>query len=1363
MKKLLTTRLVLLAIFLCLFSVVFHQISSVEKVHAAINNTINFQSKIVNKTTGLNISAGSPACVAAGADTCDFRVRIWNQLSGGTATAGNNLMYEELFTNIEIGDANGIFNLNINSVCGATTSGDHHWGTTGASATVCNLIDDNDSGSVTGVSFDRSDLFLEITFDPSGAWTDLASPPGGIETFTRTALRSVPSAFSAQTLSGIAASGFVQLAPGAAQTTGNTSNSLIWLNENGSGTPNLLEIEVGGVDALVLNNAGQLQLTTQGNTGGLLIGGDASLYRSAVNTLRTPGTLIVDSTIGIGTTTPGRSLDVAGVASINNNLLGQIDGGSLFGRIVLSQNQLVLDPASLWSSSTARDSTRNWTEIAINSDGKYMIAVGDITNIYTSSDYGVTWTARESARGWYGVAISADGKYQTASAYSEQIYTSSDYGVTWTARDSNRNWERMAMSADGKYQAATVNNGLIYISSDYGVTWTSTAASRDWISITMSSDGKYLSAAGGSMNIYTSSDYGATWTARDSSRNWQGISMSADGRYQAAPAQSGQIYVSSDYGVTWTARDSNRNWNGVAVSGNGKFQTANVYGGQIYVSSDYGVTWAAKDSSRDWYNVAMSADGRYQAGTEQSGNIYVSTTGSFIDGGFAAGGLGTGGGAARDFVVDPTTKTVYVGRLSNTAADTSIFVVRDRTGTVKMNINSSGNNHSYVSGFNAGFGFAVGTSTATARLDVLVASGDGTTKAFAVGKGTTNYLTILNGGGIGINTAGTVGSGLILDINGNTRVQGSLALGTASNDVLGIASSGGSPTNSLYWGNLRICLENGTNCPASSDATLTNKSGGTLSAGALVIYDTANDSSITTTTTANNTKVAGVVQSSCLNNASCTVRVVGITTVTSSVAVSRGNYIYTSTTAGEAKVGTTATDLGVIGVALTEDLSAPYSVSMLIVKDISTVDIASLVQLAPSSTQTTTSTNSLINLTSTATGSTNALIKVNENGSGTPNLLELEVGGTDKFVVDNNGNVGVGGAAPTSTAGITVNQFYAGSSTFYGTYSAATIIGASTGLTNGVLGLSVANPGLGNTVLGVVGVQGSSGLSGAGTLTSSVGLYGSAGNLGTGTVTSAYGAFIAAGSNSGGGTLTDNYGILITSQTAGTNDYGLYIQGADTAALYVASGATNLGGSLTVGSGGNTLTTTGGGEPILAGTARHNRTLALNPEYPGAVLSRFYGGGTDTLFTGTLTSDTDTSGNLLRNYYEWTSSQASLNYYTVAVRVKLPADFDGWQTTNAIQVDILTTTTSNADNVVDVRIYNADDTPGTIVYGITGNVSGSANTWQTVTFDDSNIDDGGAPDWDAPGETAVIYLRMGAKSSNIVHIGDIRLNYLSKF
>lgn len=205
---------------------------------------------------------------------------------------------------------------------------------------------------------------------------------------------------------------------------------------------------------------------------------------------------------------------------------------------------------------------------------------------------------------------------------------------------------------------------------------------------------------------------------------------------------------------------------------------------------------------------------------------------------------------------------------------------------------------------------------------------------------------------------------------------------------------------------------------------------------------------------------------------------------------------------------------------------------------------------------------------------------------------------------------------------------------------------------------------------------------------------------------------------------------------------------------------------LAIASGGITIS---GGSFQYSGSARPSKTIVLSPEYGGAVLTTFYGGGTDTNITGNLTSDAETTAaNELRTYYQWErTTDATLHYYTVAVRVTLPPDFDAWQTSDAIQVEFVTDTTGTTANVLDVRIYNENNTT-TAVATSTGNASGTADTWTTVSIDDSALDetaDSGVtePEFDEAAETALIYLRMGSASSEHVRVGDIRLNYLSRY
>ena len=96
-----------------------------------------------------------------------------------------------------------------------------------------------------------------------------------------------------------------------------------------SQSANLLNIgsSSSATDRLTLNSAGQLALPVAGNTGGLLLGSDASLYRSAALTLRTNSALIVDgaltasSTLGVTGATTLAALTANGAVSFTDNAL----------------------------------------------------------------------------------------------------------------------------------------------------------------------------------------------------------------------------------------------------------------------------------------------------------------------------------------------------------------------------------------------------------------------------------------------------------------------------------------------------------------------------------------------------------------------------------------------------------------------------------------------------------------------------------------------------------------------------------------------------------------------------------------------------------------------------------------------------------------------------------------------------------------------------------------------------------------------------------------------------------------------------------------------------------------------------------
>ncbi len=157
------------------------KISEINKTKAAFNQEINFQGKIVDKTNGTNIS---PSCIISGADndTCDFRVSIYNTSSGGTA------LWSEVFTDVEIGEYDGILSLDIGSYCITDQGGT--WTTDGdGGASRCGV-----NGGIDWSS--DPDLYLQIDFDESNTagLNNFSSP----ETFTRKQLSTVPFAYRAE-------------------------------------------------------------------------------------------------------------------------------------------------------------------------------------------------------------------------------------------------------------------------------------------------------------------------------------------------------------------------------------------------------------------------------------------------------------------------------------------------------------------------------------------------------------------------------------------------------------------------------------------------------------------------------------------------------------------------------------------------------------------------------------------------------------------------------------------------------------------------------------------------------------------------------------------------------------------------------------------------------------------------------------------------------------------------------------------------------------------------------------------------------------------------------------------------------------
>jgi hypothetical protein len=334
---------------------------------------------------------------------------------------------------------------------------------------------------------------------------------------------------------------------------------------------------------------------------------------------------------------------------------------------------------------------------------------------------------------------------------------------------------------------------------------------------------------------------------------------------------------------------------------------------------------------------------------------------------------------------------------------------------------------------------------------------------------------------------------------------------------------------------------------------------------------------------------------------------------------------------------------------------------------------------------------------------------------------------------------------------------------FIGTTSIS--ISAGTGTVTGISGLTGLTPGA-NFTLTQNGVAALTSVE-SGAIVNT--LYLNAGKVGIGTTnptanlevlsTATSVASVSATTNGYGLTFTANSGAVIQSLRNGTMTIGGDTTGNITLSPRNGSGAVTLGNSTN----GLVFDIANGG-PTYAGTARPTKIITLSPEYAGAVLSTFYGAGTDTYITGNMTSDIETTGaNNLRTYYSWTTTIAApLQYYTVAVRIALPQDFGGWDTAqaNPVTIDYTTSDASTSNNAVQAYIYNETNSTTAVVSGS----AVASTTWSTIGFTNTDLT-GGAVTWGASGaiQTAVIYLRMTALNNNVVKIGDIHLYYKARF
>ena len=165
------------------------------------------------------------------------------------------------------------------------------------------------------------------------------------------------------------------------------------------------------------NSSGQLALSTSGSGAGLLLGGDALLYRVSADVLRTPDSLIIDTNLTIGTTTGGEAKIVVrsttdtstdynfiSESSSGANLLTLAADGSFSfknssGGLVF-QSKVVAGPANAFALGDGISLTNiGYTDSTIGASASMgSVGTGRIA-------IGFTANVADSSTGFYGIAI----------------------------------------------------------------------------------------------------------------------------------------------------------------------------------------------------------------------------------------------------------------------------------------------------------------------------------------------------------------------------------------------------------------------------------------------------------------------------------------------------------------------------------------------------------------------------------------------------------------------------------------------------------------------------------------------------------------------------------------------------------------------------------------------------------------------------------------------------------------------------------------------------------------------------------------------------------------------------------------------
>ena len=361
--------------------------------------------------------------------------------------------------------------------------------------------------------------------------------------------------------------------------------------------------------------------------------------------------------VGIATSSPSTTLDVNGTTTVRGTLQDAYATPFKKDTSIIESNKTIQN-VKLSSTAILRSSVASFRQVCMSASGEIQYSVSGTgtepnltaTQLYSSTDYGITWTTAGSATGAttfvQSMCCSKDGKcvyFHLAAGGTNTLVKSLDYGATTTSSA-----PILSVTSGAGYWITCSDNGKIVYSTgdscfgrsfDNGATWTSnTSIAVGGSSISLSGfqmrgiccsgDGRYIvllkGNTSGTGTVYVSNDYGATWTKPTSivdNKKYRACGISSTGQFVIVATEENDTshMISTDYGVSWnliSGAGSISNIVGACCSSDFR-HIALVAGSttrKLYYSSNYGQTFSDQTDasiSANYNCISCSSDFRY--------------------------------------------------------------------------------------------------------------------------------------------------------------------------------------------------------------------------------------------------------------------------------------------------------------------------------------------------------------------------------------------------------------------------------------------------------------------------------------------------------------------------------------------------------------------------------------------------------------------------------------------------------------------------------------------------------------------------------------------------------------------------------